>query len=47
MKTKQIVGVTIVAIGVGFLIYLYKGIYKPKAEVEKQFEEISKGIKKA
>jgi hypothetical protein len=34
MKTKKIVGIAIFSIGVGALVYLYKGYYLPKKEVE-------------
>jgi len=34
MKTKKIIGIAIFSIGVGALVYIYKGYYKPKKEVE-------------
>jgi hypothetical protein len=34
MKTKKIVGIAIFSIGVGALVYLYKGYYLPNKKVE-------------
>jgi hypothetical protein len=34
MKKKQIIGIALVSVGLGALIYLYKGFYVPKKEVE-------------
>jgi hypothetical protein len=34
MTTKKAVGIAIFSIGVGALVYLYKGFYLPKKHVE-------------
>jgi len=34
MKTKKIIGIAILSIGVGSLVYIYRGYYLPKKEVE-------------
>lgn len=34
MKAKRIVGIAIFSIGIGALVYLYKGFYLPKKQVE-------------
>lgn len=34
MKAKRIVGIAIFSLGVGALVYLYKGYYLPKKQVE-------------
>jgi hypothetical protein len=34
MTTKKIVGIGIFSIGIGALVYIYKGYYVPKKEVE-------------
>jgi hypothetical protein len=34
MKKKQIIGIALVSVGLGALIYLYKGFYVPKTEIE-------------
>jgi hypothetical protein len=34
MTTKKAVGIAIFSIGVGALVYLYKGYYLPKKQVE-------------
>jgi hypothetical protein len=39
MKAKRIIGIAIFSIGVGALVYIYKGYYKPKKEVESMSPE--------
>ena len=34
MKKKQILGIALVSVGLGALIYLYRGFYVPKKEIE-------------
>lgn len=34
MKTKKIIGIAILSIGIGALVYIYKGYYLPTKEVE-------------
>jgi hypothetical protein len=34
MKTKKIIGSIIFCIGVGSLVYIYRGYYLPKKEIE-------------
>ncbi len=34
MTKKKIIGIALLSIGVGALVYLYKGFYQPKKEVE-------------
>jgi hypothetical protein len=39
MKPKKILGIAIFSIGVGALVYLYKGYYLPKKYVESMTKE--------
>jgi hypothetical protein len=34
MKPKRIIGIALFSIGIGTLVYIYKGYYLPKKEVE-------------
>lgn len=34
MNKKQIIGVALVSVGIGALIFLYKGFYVPKKQIE-------------
>jgi hypothetical protein len=40
MTQKQITGIVLVTISVGALVFLYKGFFKPKQEVEAEFQEL-------
>jgi hypothetical protein len=34
MKQKKILGAVLFSVGIGALVYLYKGFYAPKKEIE-------------
>jgi hypothetical protein len=34
MQTKKIIGIAILGVSVGLLVYLYKGFLKPRLEVD-------------
>jgi uncharacterized protein YneF (UPF0154 family) len=39
MKKKKIIGIALLSIGIGALVYLYKGFYVPRKEVENMSAE--------
>lgn len=39
MNTKKIIGIIILGASVGVLVYLYKGILKPRMEVDAEVKE--------
>jgi hypothetical protein len=41
METKKIIGVLILGLSVGFLVFLYKGKLQPRLQVD---EEVKNGI---
>jgi len=45
MTTKKKIGIAILSIGVGSLVYIYRGYYLPKKEIEAMTpEELKKEI---
>ena len=40
MNSKQITGVLLVSLGIGALVYLYKGYYKPKKDAEALVDKV-------
>lgn len=39
MNTKKIIGIIILGASVGGLVYLYKGFYKPRMEVDAEVKD--------
>jgi hypothetical protein len=38
METKKIIGVAMLGVSVGLLVYLYKGFLKPRLEVDAEIQ---------
>jgi uncharacterized membrane-anchored protein YhcB (DUF1043 family) len=44
METKKIIGIVILGVSVGALVYLYKGFLKPRLEVDKEFNDVKASL---